>query len=61
MTKERVYELLIDATCPVEVEIDEDILMRCKVEADKIDVPLEDYVSALVIQNLMEKIQKSNG
>ena len=52
MTKEDVYAYIENATASIEVDIDAVIIARCEIEAEKIGVPVEDYVSALIIKNL---------
>ena len=60
MTKERVYELLENAKASIQVEIDDIIIARCSIEAEKIGVPVEDYISALVIQNMRLNIAQDS-
>lgn len=60
MTKERVYELLENAKASIQVEIDDIIVARCSIEAEKIGVPVEDYISALVVQNMRLNIAQDS-
>jgi hypothetical protein len=60
MTKERVEELLKNSKATIDIEIDDAIVGRCWQEAAKIDVSVDDYISALVIQNLRLDIGKSS-
>lgn len=59
MTKERVEELLKNSKATIDIEIDDGIVGRCQQEAAKIGVTVDDYISALVIQNLrLDKKEK---
>jgi hypothetical protein len=60
VTKERVYELLENAKASIQVEIDDIIIARCSIEAEKIGVPVEDYISALVVQNMRLNIAQDS-
>jgi hypothetical protein len=59
LTKEKVQKLLVNATEVITLDIEQKDLEVYKKEADKIDVSVEDFLSAIVIQYFKKQIRQA--